>query len=105
MTSYDLDTYWNTGFHQVEGWVASALLPCLKSIAVAQDGAKLAGNVAEIGVFRRKLPIALAHMARTEKCLAIDLFDDQVKNIDGSGEGSLSPLENIGSFMLHQAVN
>ena len=59
-----------------------------------QDDGKVVGNIAEIGVFRGKLLIALAHLAREgERCVAIDIFDDQAKNIDGSGAGSLALLQ------------
>jgi hypothetical protein len=93
MPARDINAYWRDGFPQVEGWLARELLDPLKCISRAQDDAKLAGNVAEIGVYRGKLLIALAHLAGPgERCVAIDIFDDQAKNIDGSGAGSMALL-------------
>jgi hypothetical protein len=96
----DIDAYWRDGFRQVEGWLATELLDHLKCIARAQDDARLGGNIAEIGVYRGKLLIALAHLARSgERCIAMDIFDDQAKNIDGSGAGSLDLLrENFARY-------
>jgi len=91
MPARDINTYWRDGMRQVEGWLAVELLDHLKCIARAQDDVKFVGNVAEIGVYRGKLLIALAHLARgSERCVAIDVFDDQAKNLDGSGAGSLA---------------
>ncbi len=93
MPTRDINAYWRDGFPQVEGWVVKELLDDLKCIARAQDDAKFVGNMAEIGVFRGKLLIALAHLARDgERCVAIDIFEDQYKNIDDSGPGSLALL-------------
>ena len=90
MPARDINAYWRDGSPHVEGWLAVELLDHLKCIARAQDDAKLVGNIAEIGVYRGKLLIAMAHLARSgERCVAIDIFDDQAKNIDGSGAGSL----------------
>ena len=100
MPARNIDTYWRDGCPQVEGWLAVELLDHLKCVARAQDDAKLTGNIAEIGVFRGKLLIALAHLARPgERCVAIDIFDDQAKNIDGSGAGSLALLQ--ANFQRH----
>lgn len=100
MPTRDIDGYWRDGFHKVEGWLAAELLDHLKCIARAQEDARLGGNIAEIGVFRGKLLIALAHLARDgERCVAIDIFDDQAKNIDGSGAGSLGLLRE--NFKAH----
>ncbi len=100
MPTRDINGYWREGFRQVEGWVAAELLDHLRCISRAQDDAKFTGNIAEIGVFRGKLLIALAHLTRPgERCVAIDIFDDQAKNIDGSGAGSLGLLrENFKKF-------
>jgi hypothetical protein len=93
MPARSIDAYWRDSFPQIEGWLAGELLDHLKCIARAQDDAKLVGNIAEIGVYRGKLLIAMAHLARPgERCVAIDVFDEQAKNIDGSGAGSLGLL-------------
>jgi SAM-dependent methyltransferase len=60
----------------------------------------ISGNVAEIGVYHGKLLLALAHLAPPgSTVLAIDVFDEQQWNLDGSGEGSLEALrENIDRY-------
>ncbi len=96
----DIDEYWRIGFEAVEGWVDLRLLPFLKCIAAAQVERNVAGNMAEIGVHHGRLLIALAHLARLgETCVAIDLFDSQELNIDGSGTGSVDRVrQNLASY-------
>src|ERR1700728_2437847 len=94
MPTRDINAYWQNGFPHVEGWLATELLDHLKCIGQAQEDARFVGNIAEIGVYRGKLLIAMAHLARAgERCVAMDIFDDQAKNIDGSGAGSLALLQ------------
>lgn len=95
-----IDDYWRDGFEQVEGWVDLRLLRYLKCLAALQDARKVTGNIAEIGVHHGRLLIALAHLARPgESCLAIDLFENQELNIDGSGIGNLYRLrQNLDTY-------
>ena len=97
----DVDAYWRDGFHHVPGWLAADLLPYLHRLMAAQREAGTKGNVAEIGVYRGKLLLAMAHMtAPGERCVAIDIFDDQAKNLDGSGNGAMAPLhDNWGLYV------
>jgi hypothetical protein len=96
----DIDAYWQGGFHNVEGWVFGELLDYLKCVDRFQQEAKVAGNICEIGVHHGRFLIALSHLARpNEKCVAIDIFEDQAANIDGSGRGSLIQLrDNVDRF-------
>jgi hypothetical protein len=96
----DIDEYWRGGFHDVEGWVFVELVDYLKCIAHFQREAKIAGNIAEIGVHHGKLLIALSHFANpAEKCVALDVFENQAANIDGSGRGHLVKFrENVDRF-------
>jgi len=96
----NIDQYWQTGFHVVEGWVDQRLLPFLKCIAAVQSERNVIGNIAEIGVHHGRFLIALAHLARPgETCVAIDLFDSQELNIDGSGTGSVDRVrQNLASY-------
>jgi hypothetical protein len=96
----DIDTYWNDGYKIVEGWVFPGLIDFLKCVGRFQLEAKITGNIAEIGVHHGRLLIALAHMLGSGgTCLALDVFDDQSANVDGSGRGSLDKLrENIAQF-------
>lgn len=93
----DIDAYWKDGYHAIEGWVFPELVDYLKCVNRFQDGAEVAGNIGEIGVHHGRLLIALSHLSRPgETCVAIDLFDNQAANLDGSGYGSLDKLrENI----------
>jgi len=96
----DIDAYWQDGLPNIEGWVNERWLPYLKLIDDTQTALGIKGQIAEIGVYHGKLLIALAHFARPGgKVTAIDVFDDQTRNIDGAGVGSLEHLKaNIRSF-------
>jgi SAM-dependent methyltransferase len=95
-----IDTYWAEGFPAVDGWVDGRLLPYVKFVDEVQKNAGIAGHVAEIGVFHGKFLIALASLSAPKgKVTALDVFDDQSKNIDGAGEGNLQKLmENVTAF-------
>jgi SAM-dependent methyltransferase len=96
----DLAEYWEMGFPHIEGWVDARLLECLQLIDATQREARITGQIGEIGVYHGKLLLALAHLAEPGgKVTAIDVFDDQSKNIDGAGAGSRERLEeNIRRF-------
>jgi hypothetical protein len=95
-----LEDYWQFGFPNVEGWVDTRLIDCLRLIDLMQRNAGIVGQIGEIGVYHGKLLLALAHLANpADKVTAIDVFDDQTKNIDGAGIGSLVRLqENISLY-------
>jgi cephalosporin hydroxylase len=95
-----IDTYWNEGFPKVEGWVQDGLLRYIKLVDQIQLDAGIDGQAAEIGVFHGKFLIALASLlAPAGKMTALDVFDDQSKNIDGAGEGSLEKIkENVAAY-------
>lgn len=99
-----LENYWREGFPKVEGWVDERLLPFLKLVDDTQRSAGIVGEMGEIGVFHGKFLIALAHLADIgSKVTAIDVFEDQSKNLDGAGVGSLERLqENIRNFAPSQ---
>jgi hypothetical protein len=65
-----------------------------------QRNACVSGHVGEIGVFHGKFLLALASLSRPNgKVTALDVFDDQSKNIDGAGEGDLERLkQNVAAF-------
>jgi SAM-dependent methyltransferase len=89
----DIDQYWQNSFPLIDGWVSDRWREHLKLINETQNRFGIIGHIAEIGVFHGKLLIALAHLARPgSKVTAIDVFDDQSKNIDGAGVGSLQQL-------------
>ncbi len=93
-SSGDIDTYWENAFPLIDGWVNDRWREHLKLVNETQNSLGITGQIAEIGVFHGKLLIALAHLARHGgKITAIDVFDDQSKNIDGAGVGNLDQLK------------
>lgn len=95
-----IDVYWAGGFNHVEGWVQAGVLPYLKHIDLLQRTLGISGHVAEIGCFHGKFLIALAALLEAGgKATAIDVFEDQNKNIDGSGVGSReSIMRNVATY-------
>ena len=92
MTS--LDTYWHDSMPNIGGWVNQRWLEYLRVCDDLQRDLGITGEVAEIGVFHGKLLIALAHMlAPGGKATALDVFDDQARNLDFAGEGDLGKLK------------
>jgi hypothetical protein len=83
------DAYRTQGFDAVFGWCSGALLTFLELIDEIQSTTGLSGAVGEIGVQDGKLFIALHNLLHDkEPSLAIDLFDNQRLNVDGSGGGA-----------------
>ncbi len=95
-----IDAYWSDGFPHVEGWVLDPQRIYLKLIDALQREAGITGHVAEIGVFHGKFLLALASLlAPGGKVTALDVFDDQSKNLDGAGVGSLEKLmQNVSAY-------
>jgi hypothetical protein len=77
--------------HLVEGWgMDGELAPIFLLLNDLQRRFQLHGTFFEIGVHHGKTAILLALMARpTEKCVFLDLFDQQEENINNSGRGNL----------------
>jgi hypothetical protein len=92
-----LDAYCRRGHRVVEGWLLPNAIVALRELAEAQRQFGVAGPSCEIGVHHGRLFIVL-HLLRTEdeRSLAIDLFEQQEQNVDGSGRGSRAALlENL----------
>jgi hypothetical protein len=85
--------YAASGFRDVQGWCAPETLNIVAALAGLQDKEGVAGGSAEIGVYHGKLLIAL-HLVRSAgtRTLAVDLFENQDRNLDRSGAGSSSEL-------------
>lgn len=76
------------GHKAVEGWVEPGMFSVLFAIDAIQNKLEFAGGAVEIGVHHGRFFIALANLCDPSTDLvAIDVFDDQKKNIDGSGKG------------------
>lgn len=98
------------GQRLVTGFLEPEVVLVLDVLNAAQRAKQISGAVAEIGVHHGKLFIALRLLQRSgEKSVAIDIFDDQELNIDGSGHGSLEKFVNnvklwssMDDVVLHQ---
>jgi hypothetical protein len=76
------------GHRTVEGWAEPQAFDLLKVINDAQ--AQVLGDVCEIGVHKGKLLIGMQLLNPQATAVAVDLFADQDRNIDGSGYGDLA---------------
>lgn len=85
-----LERYVARGHRRVDGWLAPGAIPLLLCVARSQRSLGIHGHVAEIGIHHGKL-FLLLYLLRGdgERALAADLFGDQKKNLDRSGEGDL----------------
>lgn len=88
------DEYWQRGFPHIEGWVSPAHGAMLALIGQIQADHGITGHVGEIGVYHGKFLIGLVYLAgASAKVTALDVFDDQAKNLYGAGEGNLARLK------------
>jgi hypothetical protein len=76
------------GHYFVEGWLKDLGIQLVDAVESAQREAGVEGGVAEIGVHHGKLFILLSLLRRPgERAVALDLFEDQDRNVDSSGRG------------------
>lgn len=76
------------GLKKVEGWLEIYSAEFIATLSEIQHRAGYAGGVGEIGVHHGKLFIVLLlTTSETEKAFAIDVFENQQLNTDGSGKG------------------
>lgn len=92
-----MDRYINGGIRHVQGWLNPISAKIIASLSKAQREAGFTGGVGEIGVHHGKLLILLHEGTTTnERTVAIDVFEDQHLNTDGSGRGDKAKfLENL----------
>lgn len=77
--------------NNIEGWVGNQIGDMVRFADALQDTLQIHGDVAEIGIHHGKLFFILsAAMREDEKCYAVDVFDNQILNIDNSGIGNLN---------------
>ncbi len=98
--------YFQHGHTAVAGWLQRDALLLTLGLHRAQRAAGQGGAVAEIGVHHGKLFIALALLAAAdEAALAVDIFERQELNPDGSGHGDRAAFEaNLARWKLRRAV-
>jgi hypothetical protein len=81
------------GQHRVDGWLSSIGIKLVDAADAYQRELDVRGHVAEIGVHHGRLLILLSLLRRPEEnALAIDVFEDQHLNVDGSGQGDRARL-------------
>jgi hypothetical protein len=78
----------------VHGWLDGYSARVIAELGSVQGLHSIAGAVGEIGVHEGRLFILLRLLRRPgEKSVAIDVFEDQHLNVDGSGRGNLGKFE------------
>ncbi|NLR95850.1 class I SAM-dependent methyltransferase [Rhizobium sp. P38BS-XIX] len=86
-----LDGALRRSWNEVQGWVGDRIPHILKFVRELHDAQKVEGDILEIGVHHGKLFFMLSAISRDhDRCVAVDLFEDQDKNLDHSGKGSLA---------------
>lgn len=93
--SHYLASYANKHYKKISGWLGKDTITQLIRLNDIQHTLGISGHVGEIGVHHGKLFILLYLFAREqESAIALDIFEQQELNVDESGHGSLSILEN-----------
>ncbi len=100
-----LQNYKKNGFDLVEGWCSHKLfeiVDLLNSVEINKQGGCL-----EIGVHHGKFYILLnSVIEKNQKSFALDVFDNQSLNIDGSGQGNLDAFKkNLSMYDRHLGAN
>ena len=81
---------------RVEGWLGDRMWQVVDILGSILDGNGVHGDIVEFGVHHGLFLFLLNTLrADNERCVAVDVFDDQHLNIDRSGSGSLS------AFLAH----
>jgi len=80
-------------FHKIQGWCSPNLWQVLQPLVEIQDGLNVKNPIAEIGVYHGKFFLGLLETKGAPKGnYAIDVFDMQQFNLDGSGHGNKAVL-------------
>jgi hypothetical protein len=80
--------YIKRGMRHIGGWLHQSSAFVTASLGEIQKSLGVSGGAAEIGVHHGKLFILLHNLlADDEKSVALDVFEDQHLNTDGSGRG------------------
>lgn len=88
------DKYVHSGMREVHGWVGKDFYKAVQKLNIIQEENDIQGDFIEIGVHHGKFTLLLDQLRRKgEKYVAIDLFDNQVLNIDNSGLGNRGVFE------------
>ncbi|WP_319455137.1 MULTISPECIES: class I SAM-dependent methyltransferase [unclassified Mycobacterium] len=75
----------------MKGYTEGPVFGLLAMLNQAQRARDISGSVVEIGVHHGRLFIGMCLLQRAdEPSVAVDLFDDQERNVDNSGRGDLA---------------
>jgi hypothetical protein len=86
-----LRTYITKGWKDIDGWASPSLFERVMRIDKIQERLGIVGHIGEIGVHHGRFFVFLYLLRRPrEKGIAIDLFEDQDRNVDKSGKGDRS---------------
>jgi hypothetical protein len=86
-----LAAYLNGGLGQVAGWLSEDIAHITRLLSVWQHARRITGDVVEIGVHHGRYFIVLALLCDAgERAIAVDVFEAQHLNLDGSGRGDLA---------------
>lgn len=89
-----MSAYLTSGLGQVEGWFSPYAAEVIAELTAHQISTGVAGNLAEIGIHHGKLFLLLANGAVSgEIGVALDVFENQEKNVDRSGLGDRQQFE------------
>jgi hypothetical protein len=99
------DKLWNYLRHDkrnVSGWLQRVDAEIIGSILLFQHQQNITGSCVEIGIHHGKSFIPLCMALRSDElALCIDIFDDQLKNLDSSGKGDFYLFqENLAKFQI-----
>ncbi len=94
------EAYWLRDMEGIGGWLVPNHYQMIRMVDALQRGAGVTGHIGEIGVYHGKFLLGMAQFADPgTKVTAIDVFEDQTRNVDGAGVGSLDRLkENIAAY-------
>jgi hypothetical protein len=95
MTPFGQRYFFDGGLDEVERWLSHGAVTTTLAIDHLQKASNICGNVVEIGVHHGKYFIVLKNLcAPNERAIAVDVFEDQHLNVDGSGLGNRVMFEN-----------
>lgn len=101
----NLQKYHDNGFEEVHGWCDTYLFETIDLLSRQQINRR--GGIAEIGVHHGRLFILLNQVVESQyNSYAIDVFSNQMLNIDKSGGGNVEIFkENLQKYDVHQGRN
>ncbi|MGE2724330.1 class I SAM-dependent methyltransferase [Mycolicibacterium pulveris] len=86
-----MDRYVRKHAPDIPGWLANESAQVISHLAMTQIQGGITGGVGEIGIHHGKLFLLLyLSLQEGERAFALDVFEEQQLNVDGSGRGDRS---------------